>query len=149
MPDRLVDRVSEVGEGQDVVKPFADLLTVEAEQCGIHLQVVEAGVVGLETGTEFEQGRDLAVDDDCSRAGLLHARDQLQQRRLSGTVRADQRQRLASEDFERDVFEDSGAARAPVGHQQPPDRGEPSCLGRRRRKGLADPIDRQQRRVHM
>ncbi|MHC2257644.1 hypothetical protein ACVILK_007336 [Bradyrhizobium embrapense] len=54
----------------------------------------------------------LAVEEDRALGGRQHARDQVEQRRLAGTVRADQADDLAAPDRDRDVAVGDEAAEA-------------------------------------
>ena len=100
-----VDRLLELGEGDDLVEALADLSPLEPVDGAVEEDVLAAAEVGMEAGAELEQRADPAADVDPSRRRLDDPGDQPQQRRLAGAVAADEPDRLPRLDGERHVFE--------------------------------------------
>ena len=100
-----VDRLLELGEGDDLVEALADLRALEPVDGAVEEDVLAAAEVGVEAGAELEQRADPAADLDAARRRLDDPGDQAQQRRLAGAVAADEPDGLARLDRERDVVE--------------------------------------------
>ena len=60
--DRPVDRVLELGEGDDLVEALADLGAAQALDRAVQVDVLAAAEVRVEAGPELEQRADAAVD---------------------------------------------------------------------------------------
>src|SRR5919106_104650 len=103
--DRPVDRVLELGEGDDLVEALADVRTAQALDRAVQVNVLAAGEVGVEAGAELEQRSDPALGADAARRRLDDPRDDPKQGRLPRAVPADEADRLAARDVHRDVAE--------------------------------------------
>ena len=84
--DRLLDEIAQPRELHDVVVALFDPAAAQAEQGAVDEDVLPARDLGVEAGAELDQGGDPAVDRQFSGRGPQQARDQLDQRRLAGTV---------------------------------------------------------------
>src|SRR5205807_9975782 len=65
--DGVVDEVFDSGEGNDVVELAVDLPRGEPEDRPVQVDVLAAREVGVEAGSDLEQGADAALDDDLPR----------------------------------------------------------------------------------
>ena len=117
---RQVDEVLEPGEGDDLVELLADRRAAEAVDRAVEVDVLAAGQVGMEARAELEQRADPPADGDAAGRRLDDSREQAQQRRLAGPVAADEADRAAGLDRERDVAQrdDVGAAHAAARDEQ-------------------------------
>ena len=66
-----VDRVLELGEGDDLVEALADLRALEAVDRAVQEDVLAPAEVGVEAGAELEQRADPAADLDAPDVGLM------------------------------------------------------------------------------
>ena len=103
--DRVVGEALELGEGDDVVDPRLELLARHAVDRPAQEDVLDRGVLGVEARADLEQRGDAAARPRSCPVGLEDAGEQLEQRRLAGAVAADDADRLAGRDVERDVVE--------------------------------------------
>src|SRR5919106_3487306 len=103
--DRPVDRVLELGEGDDLVEALADVRAAQALDRAVQVNVLATGEVGVEAGAELEQRSDPALGADAARRRLDDPRDDPKQGRLPRAVPADEADRLAARDVHRDVAE--------------------------------------------
>ena len=101
--DGLVGEVLQLGERDDLVQVFVDVLALDAEHGRVEVDVLDAGEVGAEARTDLEQRADAAVDADVAFAGWVDARDQLQQRRLAAAVLPHDAERLARQHVDVDA----------------------------------------------
>jgi hypothetical protein len=104
-PDRPVDRVLELGEGDDLVEAPADVRAAEALDRAVQEHVLAACEVRVEACAELEQGADPACRTHRARARLDDPGDQAQQRRLARSVASDETDGLSLRHVERDVAE--------------------------------------------
>ncbi len=95
--------LTDAGEVDDVVEDRVDLLLRQTEDGGVEVDVLAAGQVGVEAGTQFEERRDAALHADRTRGGLVDAGDAAEHRRLARTVVADEPEGRAGLDAEVDV----------------------------------------------
>jgi hypothetical protein len=104
-PDRPVDRILELREGDDLVEALADLRAPEAVDRAVEEDVLAAAEVGVEAGAELQERADAAADGDGAARRPDDPGEQPQQGRLAGAVAADEAHRLAAPDLERHVPE--------------------------------------------
>ena len=144
---RPVDRLLELGERDDLVEALADLRALQPVDRAVQEDVLAAGEVGVEAGAELEQRADPAADGDAALGRLDDPGDQAQQRRLAGAVPADEPDRLARLDRERDVAQRQDVARlgAPAEHEQ---LLQASRLVRPDAEAARDPLDADLPRLH-
>ena len=103
--NRPVDRVLELGEGDDLVEALADVLPPQALDRPVQVDVLAAAEVGVEAGAELQQRADPALRPHPARRRLDDPRDDPEQRRLSRAVAADEADGLTARDVERDVLQ--------------------------------------------
>src|SRR3954471_21089037 len=101
--DRRVDEFGHAGEFDDRVELAADLGAGHAHHRALQVDVLPAGQVGMKAGGHFDQRADAPGDRDLAAGRAQDAGQQLEQRRLAGAVGADDADRLAGLDVERDV----------------------------------------------
>jgi hypothetical protein len=102
---RDVDEIADAAELDDVVQAGGDLPAAQPEDRPVEEDVLAPGELGVEPGAELEHGRHPAVRGDGARSGPVDTRDQLEQRRLSRAVVADEAVRRPPGDLQRDVAE--------------------------------------------
>ena len=102
---RPVEERAELGELQDRRQPLLHLGGREPEDGGVERGVVAAGELGMEAGAELEDRGDRAVRLERAAGRPRDAAEKLEQRALAGAVLADDADRLAALDFERDVLQ--------------------------------------------
>jgi hypothetical protein len=61
-PHGNVDKTLELREGDDLVELLRHVLALQAVDRPVHVDVLPAGEVGVEAGTELEQRGDVAAD---------------------------------------------------------------------------------------
>ena len=110
--NRNVDEVLELRERDDLVEALADVRALQAEDRAVEEDVLAPGEVGMEAGAELEQRADPAADVDAAVGRLDDPGDDPQQRALARAVAADERERAAGVDLERDVAERPHVGRA-------------------------------------
>ena len=64
--DRLVHEITDVREVENLLELLVHLLLREAHHRAVHVDVLDAGIVRVEAGTELEKRTDDAVDADCA-----------------------------------------------------------------------------------
>ena len=101
--DRGVQERFDAREVDDRVELGLDLLGPHSEDRAVEEDVLAAGQVRVKPRSHFDQAAQLAAHSDASTIGTHDAREQLEQRALSGTVRTDDPERLARFHLERDV----------------------------------------------
>src|SRR5262249_17725305 len=89
-----------IGKGRNVAKPGVHLLAAAAEHAGIEINVVATGKFGIEARAELEECRDTPGRRDRSAVRMQGAAQNLQQRRLSGAVAANDGDGFASPNLE-------------------------------------------------
>ncbi len=102
---RPVDRVLELGERDDLVEARADLGPTEPLDRTVEEHVLAPGEVGVEPRAELEERADAPFGAHLPGRRLDDSRDHTQERRLARAVTADEPDRLAARDVERDVVE--------------------------------------------
>jgi hypothetical protein len=144
---RPVDRLLELGEGDNLIEALADLRTLQSVDRAVQEDVLAAREVGVEPGSELEQGADPSVDGDAALGRLDDSGDQAQQRRLAGAVPADKADRLTRLDRERHVLERQDIRRlgSPAEHEQ---LLQASRLVRPDAEATRDPLDADLPRLH-
>ena len=142
-----VDRLLELGERDDLVEALADLRALEPVDRAVQEDVLATGEVGVEAGAELEQRADPSADGDAALGRLDDPGDQPQQGRLAGAVAADEADRLARLDAERDVLEREHIAclGSPAEHEQ---LLQASRLVRPDAEATRDPLDADLPRLH-
>ncbi len=111
-PPDDAQRVDRLAAGVDVLG--------DAERTHEAALLVDHGDSGVGGALLVEADDRGAVDLDGAAVRLIHARDQVHERRLAGAVLADQRVHLAAPDLERDVIDRTDAREGPdhVAHGQ-------------------------------
>src|SRR5262249_17390996 len=107
-----------LGERLDRRDALGDLVVGEAEEPRVVGDVLATGEERVEPGAELEEARDAALEGDRAGARLHGAGDDLEERRLAGTVYADDAGRGARRNRERDVaqrMEGGGCTVPPAG----------------------------------
>src|SRR5262249_19583828 len=119
-PDGQVDEAFELGEGDDLVQLLADVHALEPEDRAVEIDVLPPGEVGVEAGAELEQRADATADVDPPRRRLDDPSEQPEQRRLPRAVPADDADRTAGLDADRDVAkgDDLLAGEPPSGERE-------------------------------
>ena len=105
MLDLLVDELSDLAEGDDVVEALLDLLLRHAEDRGIQVDVLATAELGVKTRTDLDEPRDPPLREHAPLVGLHDARHHLERRRLSGSVEAEHGDGLALADLEAHILE--------------------------------------------
>ena len=98
-----VEESRDLGKRDDFVEPAVDLSAAHAEDRRVQVDVLTACQLAMEARSHLEQRADAASDPRPTGGRLRHAREDLQQRRLAGTVAADHADDVASLDVEGDV----------------------------------------------
>jgi hypothetical protein len=101
----LIEELADLGEGLDLGEPRLHLAPRDAEQRSIQDRVLAPRELRVEAAAQFEQGRDPARHDHLALGRTQRAREDLQERALPRAVPADDADRLAPSDPERDVAE--------------------------------------------
>ena len=76
--DRLVHEIANVREVEDLLELLVHLFLREAHHRTVHVDVLDAGVVRVEAGTELEERTDDTVDADRALGRCQDAGDDLQ-----------------------------------------------------------------------
>ncbi len=87
--DRRVDEILEFGEVHDLVEALGDLALRQAQHDPVDEDVLTTGDLGMKPGAQFDERGNPAVDLDRAFVGPRDAGDALEQRRLPGSVLAD------------------------------------------------------------
>ena len=87
--DRRVDELAQLGEVDDLVEALLHLALCQAKHDAVDEDVLAAGDLGMEAGTELDQRGDAAVDAHRAARRLGDAGDQLQRGALARSVPAD------------------------------------------------------------
>ena len=104
-PHRAVDRILELGEGDDLVEAAADVRAAKALDRAVQEHVLAAREVRVEASAELEEGADPAARPHGARARLDDPGDETQQGRLARSVAPDETDGLSLAHIERDVVE--------------------------------------------
>ena len=102
---RLFEELADVGEGLDVRHPVHDLHSRETHDRAVEDDVFTGGQVRIESRAELQERRHLAGHAHRSRRRLQDGGDDLEQRRLSRAVHAEDADGVAAADGEADVAE--------------------------------------------
>ena len=102
---RLVDEFADFGEILDIPVALVDLPGGEAQDGAVQIDIVAAGEFGIESGAQFQQGRDAPVYRERAAGGMQNAGHHLQQGAFAGAVFADDAEGLAAAHLEADVLQ--------------------------------------------
>src|SRR4051812_36319148 len=102
---RCIEEVTELREAVDLRQEALGVLAREPEERRVQEDVLATGEVGMESRAELEERGHAALDVDGPGRRPRRAGDELEERRLPGSVRADDAERLARLDSERDVLQ--------------------------------------------
>ena len=89
----------------DFVELAGNLGAAHAHDGAVHVDVLAAGHLGVESGAHFEEARDAAPCADGAGGGGGHAAQQLEERALAGAVPADDSHDVALFHLEVDVLQ--------------------------------------------
>ena len=103
--DRLLQRRADPGELDDLVEAAADVVSRQPEDPAVEHHVLAAGQLRVHAGADLDQGTDPAPDPDPPLGRERDPRHELQRGGLAGAVVADDRERLALGDLERQVVD--------------------------------------------
>lgn len=103
--DRLVDEVSDLGEGLDRSVALVDLPVRESEDGGVQVDVVPAREFRVESRSELEERGDPATNGGGTGSGSQDAGENLEKCAFARSVLADDTKGLASMDIEGNVAE--------------------------------------------
>ncbi len=104
-PHRTVDRVLELGEGDDLVEPLPDVGPAQPLDRAVQEDVLAPGEVEVEPRAELEERADPPFRTHRAGRRLDDPGDEPEQRRLPGAVPPDETDRLAASDGEGHVVE--------------------------------------------
>src|SRR6266513_2433240 len=102
---RRVKEAPDVGELLDRGHRAVHLLARKAEERAVEVRVLAAAEVGMESGADLEERGHATVDLERSTGRLRRAREELEQRRLPRSIRADHTERGPRLHREADVAE--------------------------------------------
>ena len=103
--DRRIEKLLDLGKGDDLVKLAHDLGAGHAEDRAVEKDVLAAGQFRMKAGADFEQARDPAAQDRASARRLGDPAQNLQQRRFAGAVASDDAEHLAALDLEAHILQ--------------------------------------------
>ena len=103
--DGGVDELAQLGEIDDLVEALVHLPPGEAEHDPVDGHVLAAADLGMEAGAQLDEGGDAAGHAQRAARRLGDAGEQLQQRRLAGSVLADDAEGRAARHREGDAVE--------------------------------------------
>ena len=103
--DRLLDEGRDARKVDDRVVALVDFGCFQAQHRRVQIDVFTPGELGIETGTQFQQGGHPAPHRHRARGWRQGAAHRLQQGRLAGAVAPDQAQYLAARQLEADVVQ--------------------------------------------
>ena len=86
---RLIDVLSDIRKFQNRVQLLIDLLLCKADHSAVQIDILNSVIFIIKTGTKLQQSRNPAIHGHTPSAGVQDTCDDLQDRRLPGTVRAD------------------------------------------------------------
>ena len=125
---RPVESIGQLREAHDVVEPRRDLAAAQPEQRSEEVDVLGAAQLGVQPGTDVDEGADSPTDLDPARVRVHDPGQEPQERRLARTVRPDDADRLARLGPQVDVAENPAPLRcfrpAPDGRQRREARAE-------------------------
>lgn len=100
-----VNEFFEFGVVHDLLELGFDFFAGEAEEGGVEVDVFSSGEVGVESGAEFEEGAESAVDFASAFGGVDGAGDDAEDGGFSRAVASDEGDGFAAADFDIDVAE--------------------------------------------
>src|SRR5439155_15498818 len=103
--DRRVEEAAELREALDLRHRRLGLLTREAEQRAVEVRVLASGEVGVKARAELEERGHPSLDLDRAGRRLRGAGDELEERGLPRTVRADDAEAQSTVDAEAHVLQ--------------------------------------------
>ena len=118
--DGRVEELLDVGEGYDLVELALDLAIAHAQDRSIQVNILSPGQLGMEAGSDFQQGPDTAKDLGSALCRTGYSGEDLQKGGLSRSIPADDPHDFPSFYFERDVAQRPETA----GHFRCPSRVE-------------------------
>ena len=101
--DGLLDEITDVGEGGDLVETLGHLGVREAVNSPVQKNIFAAGELGVEARAELEESGDAAVDLNGTGGRRERAGDELEEGGFAGAIAPDDTRSLAAADFEGDV----------------------------------------------
>ena len=87
--DRLVHKVADIGKVQNILQSRIDLFLGKADHRPLQIDVLHARIFHVKSCAKLEQRGNPTVHDHLSGRRIQHAGDNLQDRRLPGSVRTD------------------------------------------------------------
>src|SRR3989338_3535449 len=102
--DRRVEELLDTGEFDDLVKFTADLASTHAEDCSIEKNILPSGKLRGKASADLKERRDAPAQYRFSFSGGRDAGQDLEERRFSRAVRADNADDLALHDVERYIL---------------------------------------------
>jgi hypothetical protein len=103
--DGCVDEALDLREVDDRVEQAPALAAAEAVQGGADRDILPPGQQRVEAGAEFDDRLGATGDPDLAPVRLEQTVEDLEESALAGAVAADDGERLAAADFERDVVD--------------------------------------------
>src|SRR4051794_801852 len=97
---RRVEEAFHLGKCNNLIKLSRDLSSGHSENRTVQINVFPSRELGVETRADLEQARHPAAQDRAPAIGLSDAAENLQERRFSGTIAADDTKHFATLDFE-------------------------------------------------
>ncbi len=85
----LVDKVADIGKGEDIFEAGVDFRATQAQHRRIHIDVFPAGELRIETGPQLEQRGNPAMPLDTAPGWHQRSADQLQQGGFTTAITAD------------------------------------------------------------
>ena len=102
---RPLDKLAELGKGDDVIESGRDLGLTQAHHRGAGKDIVASAEFGVEAGPQLKQGGHAAVDGAAPGGGREGSANQLQEGRFAAAVAAHDAYRLAAADLKGNVVE--------------------------------------------
>ncbi len=103
--DHRVDELSGLGKLDDLLELRIDLALSHAEDAAVEIDVLPSRQLRMETGADFEQAADAAMDIRVALGGSGDPREHLEQGRLPRSVATDYPDDVSLVDGERNVVE--------------------------------------------
>src|SRR5262249_34312337 len=98
-----VDKLVDPGEIDDLVELLANFGTAHSEDRAVEEDVLAAGELGVETGADFQEAGDAAVDFDAASRRLGDLRENFEECAFSCPARTDDADTLSGLHVDRDV----------------------------------------------
>ena len=102
---RGVDEIADLGKGDDIGQLGVDLAAAHAEDRAVHVDILAAGQLPVEACAHLQHGADAAIEVDLALGGRCDTAEELQERRLSRAVGADDAHALAPGDGQVDAVQ--------------------------------------------